>query len=552
QAVASVDRHTGLRSVELRREKDQWGRSFAFVINGVPVFAKGADLIPYDSFPSRVTPERQEALLRSAHDANMNMLRMWGGGTYLEDAFYDAADRLGIMIWQDFMYGGAITPYDEAFRQSARIEAEEQVTRLRNHPSIVIWAGNNEVQTGWDDWPDRQDFRKFVNADEVKRIDDGMRELFGKTLRKVVSDLSPSTPYWASSPSTDFDGPANVETDGDYHYWKVWSGSEPISHYLDMTPRFQSEYGLQSFPVMATIKAFAKPEDMQPESKVMRAHQKFANGDGNQRLLLYIRQEYGEPKDFPSFVYLSQVMQAEGIELAAEHLRSARPRSMGSLYWQLNDVWPGASWASVDYFNRWKALQFHAKRFYAPVDVVPLRRDGTTEVFAVSDRTADFAATLRTRVYDMGGKLLRESSQPVSAKALSSTKATTVGDAALLKGADPRKTVVSFDLLEQGKVVAHHLLYFGAARTLALPKPELSSSLRQGANGYVLTVSAKRLARAVWVDTGDLDVRLDNNAFDLLPGEKVDIAIDGKVDIDTLRRTLTLRSLVDALKETTP
>jgi beta-mannosidase len=550
--VASADRETGLRTVELRRDKDQWGRGFAFVVNGVPIFAKGANLIPFDSFPTRVTSARMEAILRSAKDANMNMLRMWGGGTYQDDAFYAAADRLGIMIWQDFMYGGAITPYDPGFRENARIEAVQQVTRLRDHPSIVLWAGNNEVQTGWDDWPDRQDFRKFVNADEVKRIDDGMRELFGKTLRKVVNDLSPQVPYWASSPSTDYEGPANIESDGDFHYWKVWSGSEPISHYLDVTPRFQSEYGLQSFPVMATIKAFASEGDMQPESKVMRAHQKFANGDGNQRLLLYIRQEYGEPKDFPSFVYLSQVMQAEGIELAAEHLRSARPRSMGSLYWQLNDVWPGASWASVDYFNRWKALQFHAKRFYAPVDVVPLRRDGTTEVFAVSDRTTDFAATLRTRVYDMGGKLLRESSQPVNAKALSSTKATTADDAALLKGADPRKTVVSFDLLEQGNVVAHHLLYFGAARTLALPKPELSSTLRQGTGGYVLTVSAKRLARAVWVDTGDLDVRLDRNAFDLLPGEKVDVAIDGKVDIDALRHALTLRSLVDALKETTP
>ncbi|HEY4293570.1 beta-mannosidase [Luteibacter sp.] len=550
--VASVEKDTGLRSVELRREKDPWGRSFAFVVNGVPIFAKGANLIPFDSFPSRVTPGRMEAFLRSAKDANMNMLRMWGGGTYQDDAFYAAADRLGIMIWQDFMYGGAITPYDPAFRENARVEAVEQVTRLRDHPSIVLWAGNNEVQTGWDDWPDRQDFRKFVNADEVKRVDEGMRELFGKTLRKVVGDLSPQVPYWASSPSTDYEGPANVESDGDYHYWKVWSGSEPISHYLDMTPRFQSEYGLQSFPVMATIKAFAEEGDMQPESKVMRAHQKFANGDGNQRLLLYIRQEYGEPKDFPSFVYLSQVMQAEGIELAAEHLRSARPRSMGSLYWQLNDVWPGASWASVDYFNRWKALQFHAKRFYAPVDVVPIRREGKTEVFAVSDRTTDFEATLRTRVYDMGGKLLRETNRPLRAAALSSTTAGTVDDATLLKGADPRRTVVSFDLLEQGKPAAHHLLYFGAARTLALPKPGLSTSLRDDGHGLVLTVSAKRLARAVWIDTGDLDVRLAQNAFDLLPGESVDIAIEGKVDIDALRHAVTVRSLVDALKETTP
>jgi beta-mannosidase len=493
-----------------------------------------------------------EAILRSARDANMNMLRMWGGGTYQDDAFYAAADRMGLMIWQDFMFGGAITPYDPAFRESSRVEAVEQVTRLRDHPSIVLWAGNNEVQTGWESWPDREDFRKFINADEVRRIDEGMRELFGKTLRKVVGDLSPQTPYWASSPSTDFDGEANVENDGDFHYWKVWSGSEPISHYLDITPRFQSEYGLQSFPVMATIKAFAEAGDMQPESKVMRAHQKFANGDGNQRLLLYIRQEYGEPKDFPAFVYLSQVMQAEGIELAAEHLRSARPRSMGSLYWQLNDVWPGASWASVDYFNRWKALQFHAKRFYAPVDVVPLRRDGKTEVFAVSDRTADFDASLRTRVYDMGGKLLREESRPVHATALSSTSVEHVEDAALLKGADPRHTVVAFDLIEQGKTLAHHLLYFGAASTLALPKPELTTTLRDSGHGLVLTVSAKRLARAVWIDTGDLDVRLSSNAFDLLPGESVDIVIDGNVGLDTLRHALSVRSLVDALKESQP
>jgi beta-mannosidase len=553
QTVAEADRETGLRTVELRRDKDQWGRGFAFVVNGVPIFAKGANLIPYDSFPSRVSTDRLEALLRSAKDANMNMLRMWGGGTYQDDAFYAAADRMGLMIWQDFMFGGAITPYDDAFRESTRIEAEEQVTRLRDHPSIVLWAGNNEVQTGWENWPDRVDFRKFINGDEVKKIEDGMRAIFDKTLRKVVTDLSPQVPYWASSPSTDFEGAPDVETDGDMHYWKVWAASEPISHYLDVTPRFQSEYGLQSFPVMATIKAFAQPEDMQAESTVMRAHQKYANGDGNQRLLLYIRQEYGEPKDFPSFVYLSQVMQAEGIELAAEHLRGARPRNMGTLYWQLNDVWPGASWASVDYFNRWKALQFHAKRFYAPVDVVPMRRDGKTEVFAVSDRTTDFDATLRTRVYDMGGKLLRDTSQPVRAAALSSTKALTVDDATLLKGADPRKTVVSFDLLEQGKPAAHHLLYFDAARNIALPKqPELSSSLHDDGHGPVLTVSAKRLARAVWVDTGDLDVGLSMNAFDLLPGESVDIAIDGKVDGDTLRRAITLRSLVDALKETTP
>jgi beta-mannosidase len=544
--VATAERDTGLRSVELRRDKDRWGRGFAFVVNGVPVFAKGANLIPFDSFPERVTPQRMAMFLRSARDANMNMLRMWGGGTYQPDAFYTMADRLGLMIWQDFMFGGAITPYDDAFRENVRVEATEQVRRLRDHPSIVLWSGNNEVQTGWESWPDREAFRKSIDAAEVARVEQGMRELFGHTLRKVANDLAPEVPYWASSPGTDFEGPANVENDGDYHYWKVWSGSEPIAHYLDTTPRFQSEYGLQSFPSMRTLESFATPADMSAESPVMRAHQKFDKGNGNQRLLLYIRQEYGEPKDFPSFVYLSQVMQAEGIELAAEHLRSARPRSMGSLYWQLNDVWPGASWASIDYYGRWKALQYRARHFYAPVAIVPIRRDGRTEVFAVSDRTTAFDAQLRTRVLDMDGKVLHEDTKPVKAAALASTPAATLTDGPLLNGADPKRTVVSFELIEHGTPIARHLLYFGPARTLHLPDPGLDARLRDTGHGVVLSVTARRLARAVWIDFGAQDVRLSDNAFDLLPGEQREITIDGSADIDSLRQALSVRSLADA------
>lgn len=549
ETLGSADRSTGLRSVELRRDRDQWGRGFAFVVNGVPIFAKGADLIPTDSFPERTTPEQLKQLLTSTRDANMNMLRMWGGGYYQSDAFYDLADQLGIMIWQDFMFGGAITPYDHEFLGNSRVEAEEQVRRLRNHPSIVLWCGNNEVQTGWESWPDRIDFKKSITDAERQRIENGMSELFGHTLREVVKANDADVPYWASSPSTDFDGEANVLNDGDYHYWKVWSGSEPIDHYLDITPRFQSEYGLQSFPVMSTIESFATPADMAPNSPVMRAHQKFANGNGNDRLLLYIRGNYGEPKDFASFVYLSQLMQAEGIELAAEHLRSARPQNMGSLYWQLNDVWPGPSWSSIDYYGRWKALQFHAKRFYAPVDVVPIRRDGHTTLHLVSDRTEAFKATLRTRVYDMSGKQLSETSKPVDATALSSTLVGEFSDAELLHGAKPTRSVVAFDVIENGNVVAHHLLYFGVAKTLDLPKqPGLSTQWHAEGDKTVLRVSAKQLARGVWIDFGKLDATLSNNAFDLLPGEHVDIAVDSKSDLAALKAALKLTSLVDAVK----
>jgi beta-mannosidase len=546
KVVASSERDTGLRSVELRRQRDRWGRSFAFVVNGVPIFAKGANLIPFDSFPERVTQARVQQILQSARDANMNMLRIWGGGYYQSDAFYAMADRLGLMIWQDFMFGGAVPPYDAAFRENTRIEATEQVVRLRDHPSIVLWCGNNEVQTGWESWPDRKQFAQAVGPAERARVEHGMRTLFGKTLRAVVQRYAPDVPYWASSPSTDFDGPANVPDDGDMHVWDVWAGSAPIEDYLKTTPRFQSEYGLQSFPALATIQTFATPADLSPDSPVMRAHQKFDGGNGNQRLLFYIRKYYGEPKDFDSFVYLSQVMQAEGIELAADHLRSARPQSMGSLYWQLNDVWPGASWSGIDYFGRWKALQFHARRFYAPVRVAPLRRDGRTEVFVVSDRTAPLDAQLRTRVMDIDGRLLRENIEDVRAPALASTRAARLTDAALLQGADPHRSVAVFELIERGRLLSRQILYFAPALALPLPDPGLHAELADHGHGIVLNVRAERLAREVWIDFGALDAQVSDNAFDLLPGERVELPVATETDIASLRNALRVRSLFDA------
>ena len=549
QVLASADRETGLRRVELRRQKDAWGRGFAFVVNGVPIFAKGADLIPFDSFPTRVEPSRVGDILQSARAANMNMLRIWGGGYYFDDTFYELADRLGLMIWQDFMFGGAVPPYDPAFRDNTRQEAIEQVKRLRDHPSIVLWCGNNEVQTGWESWPDRKQLRQAIGPAETARVEQGMHELFDRTLRDVANTYEPEVPYWASSPSTDGEGPANVLDDGDYHFWDVWSGSAPIEKYLDVTPRFQSEYGLQSMPVMATIRSFTVPADLSPDSKVMRAHQKFANGDGNDRLLFYIRGYYGEPKDFASFVYLSQVMQAEGIQLAAEHLRASRPHSMGSLYWQLNDVWPGASWSSIDYYGRWKALQYHAKRFYAPVRVVAIRKDGRTQVSLVSDRTVPLDAQLRVRVLGMDGTPVWEHAQDVQVAALASTPAGDYTDAQLLHGADPRRSVAVFELLDHGKLLGRHLLYFRKAKDLDLPDPGLRATL--SADGRDVTVSSQRLARDVWIDFGDHDARLSDDAFDLLPGESRTLQVTSPADADTLRRALQVRSLYGATKPTT-
>lgn len=545
QTVASADRATGLRSVELRRQKDAWGRSFEFVVNGLPIFAKGADVIPQDMFPNRVTPARIAAMLQSARDANMNMLRIWGGGYYFDDAFYADADKLGLMVWQDFMFGGAITPYDQAFRDNTRIEAREQVDRLRDHPSIVLWCGNNEVETAWESWGGSLKLKATQPAPEVQRIEQGMRELFDHTLRDVVATQSPEVPYWPSTPSSDYDGKANVLDDGDYHYWNVWSGDAlPPTAYLDVTPRFQSEYGLQSFPSMATLRSALAPSDLDIGSPVLRAHQKFDKGRGNQRLLMYVEREYGKPKDFAALVYLSQVMQAEGIQLAAEHLRASRPQSMGSLYWQLNDVWPGVTWASIDYYGRWKALQYHARRFYAPLRVVAIRKGGQTQVSLVSDRTDAFDAELRVRVLGMNGKTIWERTQPAHLAALASTPTGDYTDAQLLRGGDPRRTVAVFELLDHDKPVSRHLVYFDDAKNLALPDPGLKAQL--SADGHRLTVSAQHLAREVWVDFSDLDARLSDNAFDLLPGESVVLHVDSTVNAAALRRSLTVRSLYGA------
>jgi beta-mannosidase len=554
---ASADRRTGLRSVELRRDRDQWGRSFEFVINGIPVFAKGANMIPLDSFPNRVTSERQHALLLSARRANMNMLRLWGGGYYESDAFYEDADALGLMIWQDFMFGGAIVPADPAFDENARQEAVEQVKRLRDHPSIVLWCGNNEVQADWESWDATLAFKQKISPDERERLWSSQLKLFGDVLRGVVSRYAPDVPYWATSPGVDLEGPSGQMGDGDLHFWRVWGGSAPVETYLDTTPRFMSEYGLQSYPDMRTIASFTLPEDRRLDSAVIRAHQKFgvaAGPDvGNDRVLFYIRKNYGEPKDFASFVYLSQVMQADGIELAASHLRSQRPRSMGSMYWQLNDVWPGASWSSIDYFGRWKALQFHARRFYADLAVVALRNNNNTNLSLVSDQAVTVDAELRWRAMDVDGRVLRTGRRVVRLAPRSATEVMDLPDSALIGDADPHRALVEFELVSMAapqERLARSVVYFEPARAMSLPPPGVHPEVHfdgdSGPGNYWIELSADHLARAVWMDFGDLDVELEDNAFDLLPGEHRRIALRSAAPLDRLRSQLSIRTLHDA------
>jgi beta-mannosidase len=545
--AANASLKTGLRSIELRRERTKTGKSFEFVVNGIPVFAKGADVIPFDSFPNRVTPAIHRQILEAARDAHMNMVREWGGGYYESDDFYDICDELGILVWQEFMFGGDMVPGNPEFQNNVKQEAIDQVTRLRDHPSIVLWCGNNEVETGWVHWGDRQIFKEAVSPTDREKVWTDYVVLFHGILSQVVSQYASPVPYWGSSPSANFEEPPDSQDDGDMHYWQVWHALAPIEMYTQQFPRFMSEYGFQSFPEMRTIRTFAKPDDMDIRSATMQDHQK--NHGGNERILTYMLRWYPEPKDFPSFVYLSQVLQAEAIKVGAEHLRRQMPNTMGSLYWQLNDCWPVASWASIDYYGHWKALQYYAKRFYDDVIVSPFAHDGKLDVYVVSDKLQPLSGTIRTRLLDFSGKVLTEKTQDVQIPAQSSAIYFTLDEKDLLANADPQKTFLVFDLAVGRKPVSRNLIFFDTMHNLDLPKSvKIDASLDSSNRSYTATLRAPVLARSVYLSFGDLDVQTSDNYFDLLPGEEITVKLKtpSSVSLDQLKSAMQIVSLTDA------
>ena len=530
-----ITKRTGLRTVELIRKDG----SFGFRINGVPIFAKGANLIPFDMFPARVTAAQQRRILDSAVAANMNMIRVWGGGYYPDDTFYDLADELGLMVWQDFMFGGAVTPPDVDFRRNVAAEAEEQVERLQAHPSLVLWAGNNEVLAGWENWSDRKDFKRAVGPDEQERIGTGMAVLFDRVLRDAVLRNDKDVPYWPGSPSTDYEGPIDTDNDGDRHFWDVWSGSKPIERYTDSCARFNSEYGFQSMPGLPTIAAFAGATGLSADSPVMKAHQKFLSGEGNERLRFYLNQYQRKPRDFADFVYLTQVMQAQAIDLAARHHRACRPTTMGSLYWQLNDSWPAISWASIDWYGRWKLLHYAARRFFAPQIIVAEQKNEATRIALVSDATAPLPAQWRVRVFDMAGRLLNQRSGAVTLAPLSASDVALLDDKSLFGSAHPDESYAVAELLLNGVVASRSIVERLLPKDMAYPAP----ALRARWQGQNLTLTATNVARAVQIGFGTLAAQPSDNGFDLLPGESITVRIDSRADPAMLSRALTLSTL---------
>jgi beta-mannosidase len=555
----------GLRSVVLRRDLDKWGRSFELDVNGIPIFAKGADVIPFDSFPNRVTTADYRRVLESAKQANMNMIRHWGGGYYETDEFYSICDELGLMIWQDFQFGNDWQPGTYAFKQNIEAEAEGQVKRLRNHPSIVLWSGNNETEVALNWGP-----RATAPADVKFQMWQDYLTEFSGILNRVVEKLDAETPYWPSSPSADYEPVTASFHTGDDHIWDVWHGRVPFTTYETHRTRFVTEYGFQSFPEMKTVEAFTEPADRASIfTPVMLAHQK--NNEGNSIIHDYMMKDYGEPKDFSSFLYASQVLQAEGIKIGAEHFRRSRPETMGSIYWQLNDCWPVASWASIDYYGRWKALQYYAKRFYAPLLVSAHIEGDAVKAYIVSDlpQKPGSVMSLRMRLMDMDGKVLLEERKAVEIAPLSSkvymewplkkiadaggTDASRVYVVAELSGADTR---ISRNMVNLGTVQSVRLKP-AALKLEAVPGLQLrgethpvwladAGKFETAKNCWKVKVSSPVLARSVYLTFGNLDVELSDNYFDVLPGETEEIGIWTNASLDAVKAQMKAISLVDA------
>ena len=542
--LATATLHTGLRSIELHRVPDQWGTSFTFVINGVPIFAKGANFVPLDSFPPSTTAAKKREILTAARDVHMNMLRIWGGGFYETDDFYDLCDELGLMVWHDFTFGGAMVPGDKAYQDNVRAEAAQQIERLSDHPSMTIWCGNNEVETAWHNWGGQQAFQKEITPAERERVWQDYIVMFRDILKSAVAEHGNGVPYWASSPGSDFEDGGGTDRNGDIHSWSVWSAGAPYTDYAKQSPRFLSEFGFQAMPDLRTIRSYAgNDEDL--TSTALLNHERFIHGFHNMQQ--YLKAEFRPARDFPSFVYLSQLMQAEAIQFGVEHMRSLRPQTMGTLYWQLDDCWPVVSWSSIDYYGRWKALHYYAQRFYAPIILAPEFDSARLELrlHIVSDEQSPRAAVLRLRFIRFDGTILSDQRQAVSIAPLASTAATPVS-LATVPGFDPTATVAVLTLEQAGQLIATRNVYFTRSADLTLQLPRIDAQVRSERSGFVVELSSPVLARAVALSFGDLDAKPSDNYFDLLPNEPRRIQIASGTTLPQLRKALAIRSLFDS------
>jgi beta-mannosidase len=529
----------GFRTLELRRQPDEWGESFTFVVNGVPVFAKGADWIPADSFPTRMSDTYIEHLIHSSAEAHMNMLRVWGGGFYEEERFYDLCDRYGIMVWQDFVFACNRYPTDEPFFQNVRVEAIQNVRRLRHRASLALWCGNNEMEQGWSDWG----WNKPTDPAN-QRLKIGYDRMFHHLLPDIVAAEDPDRPYWPSSASSGipFSEP-NGQQRGDCHYWDVWHGRKPFTAYRTQFPRFMSEFGFQSLPPLETIKTYAEEKDWNMTSYIMEHHQRSWKGNG--LMIGQMTDLFRMPKDFPMLVYLSMVLQAEGIRYGVEHWRRHKNRVSGILYWQLNDCWPVASWSSIDYFGRWKALHYMARNFFEPVllSIEDHEAEAQMDVWITIDKPVPWQGKMEWKLVTLSGEILESGKVDAS---LAPQESKMIFSRVFDLTPEQKRRVVFYCTLTQGSQPASvRLASFAPNKHLDLTYPQLKIVAQQEGSQAVIDLTAQSLARFVELKLSGEDVVFSDNYFDVLPGEAVRVCcpIPEGWSIEQVRNALQVTSL---------
>lgn len=545
--LAAGDTHTwriGLRTMTVSREKDEWGEEFCHVVNGMKVFAMGADYIPEDNILARVTPERTRRLLEDCKAANFNAIRVWGGGYYPDDAFYDICDELGLLVWQDLMYACAFYDLTPDFERSIRVETHQNVARLRHHASLALICGNNEMEmfmAGANSALINHRTWEFVPT-YPHHITDYVK-MFEYILPAIVKETAPQTYWWPASPSSggNFDAP-NDENRGDNHYWDVWHGEKPFTEYRKFFFRYASEFGFQSFPGLKSVEQFTLPDDRNIFSRVMERHQR--NQAANGKILSYLSQTFRYPNSFDDLLYASQLMQAEAIRYGVEHWRRNRGRCMGAIIWQLNDIWPVASWASIDYYGRWKALHYAAKRFFAPVMIsaeeegelsqnpkineyhpAPLEKSFRLNVCneTLRDVTGEVVWALRTP----DGAIVRQNQQTLTIPAMSAKWLDKVDCAdASLTG-----HYISFAFVVDDVAVSEGTCIFCAPKHFEFTDPQLTAET----HGDTIIVTSHAYAKQIWLESEDADLLLDDNAFDMNPGTKVVRVLRGAAEKVSVR-----------------
>lgn len=530
----------GLRTIKVRREKDQWGESFEFNVNGVSIFAMGANYIPEDSLLPRRSPQRTEKLIKDCVEANFNCIRVWGGGYYPDDYFFDLCDKYGLIVWQDFMFACAVYEMTDEFAENIKQEAIDNIKRIRHHACLGIWCGNNEMELAWVEW----NFPKTakLRTDYIKQ--------FEILLSQLVKELDPNTFYWPASPSSGggFEDPNN-ENVGDVHYWDVWHGLKPFTDYRNYYFRFVSEFGFQSFPSLKTIKSFTLPEDRNIFSYVMEKHQKNAGANG--KILYYLSENFKYPKDFDSLLYTSQVLQGIAIKYGVEHWRRHRGRCMGAIYWQLNDCWPVASWSSIDYFGRWKALHYFAKRFFAPV-LLSAKEEGTeVELHLSNEKMEPVSGTIAWKLRDNASRVIKEGSLQVEVPALSSVLCEALDFSDILKDKKAlRETYLEFSFFQDGEVVSSGTVIFTKDKYFEYLDPAIKVEVREREDAFIIRLRSEAFARYVELDLEDADCKFSDNYFHLSADEAREIVVkkeslSSDMDLQTFSENLKVRSIYD-------